>query len=39
MARPRSTLTAQQQPDFQDQNHGSIFLLGPITDAAVAWIG
>jgi hypothetical protein len=36
MARRRSTPTPQ--PDFQVQNHGSIFLLEPITNAAVAWI-
>ena len=38
MARRRSTPPTPQRPDFQVQNHGSIFLLEPISAAAVAWV-
>lgn len=27
------------EPDFLIQNHGTIFLLCPVSDAAVEWVG
>jgi hypothetical protein len=27
-----------QQPDFLVSNHGTLYLLEPLTDAAVAWV-
>jgi hypothetical protein len=32
------TLSANNPPDFLVENHGSIFLLQPLTPAAESWI-
>ena len=35
---PGETAPSQPQPDFLVSNHGTLFLLEPLTDDALAWV-